>query len=414
VSAGDLLISEVLYDPFANDSDGEWIEIHNTSAAPIDLQGLVLTVPSREVAIANSLVVAPDASAVVCIDDDPGLNGGVTCGFDYDDRFMLLNLSDTIGIENSDGSLIDTLAYDENSTFPAASGMSMALDPAAIALADNDDGADWCLSVDPITIGAATPGAPNRSCADTFTCDTVSGTGADFVAAGYVLIVGTAGNDVLVPFSGEAHAVVALAGNDEVTGTSRGDLICLGEGNDFTIGRDGDDIIVGGPGDDVMAGNNGNDTMSDEGGLNTMFGGSGDDVIVGGPDGETLGGSSGADTITGGDGDDVISGGSDSDIDVRGGPGNDAVNGGGDDDTSVNGDAGNDTVSGNGGNDTINGGDGDDQLRGGPGDDQVFGDAGDDFVSGNDGVDTCDGGTGGETAGDAANNSNCETIVNVP
>jgi Ca2+-binding RTX toxin-like protein len=409
LAAGQLVITEIMYDPWPSDFDAEWIEIHNPTGSAIDLNGLLLSEANRFTTITSSVVVAPGGYAVLCIDDDVSANGGVVCDYDYDDGLTFNNFPETVGIQNNDRSTIDIVAYDDGGNFPDAKGVSIALDPTASTAAANDNGANWCLSVDIMTAGAGTPGAVNDSCTDTYSCDSIAGTSADFAAAGWTLQVATAGDDTIELTSAQDQAVLTFAGNDNVTGSGFGDLICLGAGDDFAIGRSGDDIILGGLGNDTIAGNGGDDTLRGEDGNDVAFGGGGDDVISGSVGNDRLGGSSGADTITGGAGADVISGGSDTDINVSGGADNDAVNGGGGDDSNVNGDGGDDTVSGNGGNDSINGGDGNDQVRGGPGDDQVFGDAGDDLVAGNDGFDTCDGGAGTDIAP-----GNCEVTVNVP
>ena len=43
-AAGDLVISEIMYDPrIAPDPEGEWIEVHNPGAAPLEMMGCVFT-----------------------------------------------------------------------------------------------------------------------------------------------------------------------------------------------------------------------------------------------------------------------------------------------------------------------------------------------------------------------------------
>ncbi|MGC4110684.1 MAG: choice-of-anchor Q domain-containing protein [Nocardioides sp.] len=125
--------------------------------------------------------------------------------------------------------------------------------------------------------------------------------------------------------------IVALAGNDAITG---------GDGNDTIYGGDGEDLISGGAGDDSIDGNFGNDTISSGDGLDSIMGGLGSDSI-------------------------------------HGGLGNDHI-WGGDQQDSIWGDEGDDYIEGKGKSDTIYGGAGNDTLLGMAGADELYGEAGDD------------------------------------
>ena len=116
------------------------------------------------------------------------------------------------------------------------------------------------------------------------------------------------------------------AGDNDLSGTSSGDRIVNGAGND---------IARGGAGNDVVDGDNGKDRL---------FGDAGADILNGGDD---------DDFLQGGDDNDTIKGRKDSDI--------------------LYGDAGNDTLLGSAGADVLNGGVGDDLLDGGTGKDRLVG-----------------------------------------
>ena len=220
-------------------------------------------------------------------------------------------------------------------------------------------------------------------------------------------IIGTRGGDALEG-SSFVDQIIALQGNDTLSG--------LG-GDDWIFGAGGSDQIFGGLGADHLWGGTGNDapfryidftvslTIEHAGGL---FGGAGNDSIDGG---------GGVDLVRGGDGNDVIhgSGGDDAHVDyfidviefealgglfggagddiIFGDSGNDALDGGDDNDT-LSGGSGNDTLiggdgiddlNGNGGSNTLNGGAGPDRIRSEMGSDRIVYTAiadGGDFISG--------------------------------
>ncbi len=98
---------------------------------------------------------------------------------------------------------------------------------------------------------------------------------------------------------------VRLAGatDNNLTGTSRPDLLVgsagadtirTGDSNDIILAKGGDDVIDGGAGDDVIDGGDGNDTITDTAGANNIKGGLGNDTITG------------RGTIEGGKGNDII------------------------------------------------------------------------------------------------------------
>jgi len=65
-----------------------------------------------------------------------------------------------------------------------------------------------------------------------------------------------------------------------LSGTSRGDTLLSGPGNDVIHGNGGDDFIRGGLGSDVLYGDDGNDTLSAFGqGRSSLYGGAGDDDL---------------------------------------------------------------------------------------------------------------------------------------
>jgi Ca2+-binding RTX toxin-like protein len=226
--------------------------------------------------------------------------------------------------------------------------------------------------------------------------------GSSSCPAGYTIIEGTSGDDV-IDASGHTESVCILGngGNDTITGGSNADFIAGGLGNDTinggpgndTIhGEDGDDTINGGDGDDVINGEVGNDTISGDAGNDYIDGSWGNDTIFGGAGDDKLYGSQNDDTIHGDDGNDQLFGGPGSDT-LEGGNGNDTLEGD-DDNDHLWGDFINNTTTTTG-NDLLHGNAGDDDLHGGDGNDVLYGDTGNDTLNGDDGDDRLNGGTSG-------------------
>ncbi|MAP95764.1 MAG: hypothetical protein CMK07_12510, partial [Ponticaulis sp.] len=81
-----------------------------------------------------------------------------------------------------------------------------------------------------------------------------------------LLLNGTMSDFTSVSFADfSANEIINIIGgaeNDFVTGTTRGDNISLGDGNDIAFGWSGDDTINGGVGDDLIDGGAGTDTLT--------------------------------------------------------------------------------------------------------------------------------------------------------
>lgn len=170
VNVGDLVINEIMQNPNAvNNGAGEWFEVYNPTANPIDLMGIVLRDNFNNFHLINSSVtVAPNGYAVLAINDDMPTNGNFMADYQYT-NFSLGNTSDQIILECG-GVIIDEVAYDN--TFPTTAGASMLLKTANQNAVDNNDGNNWCVSTSPYGDGdLGTPGAVNDACAVVATCN---------------------------------------------------------------------------------------------------------------------------------------------------------------------------------------------------------------------------------------------------
>lgn len=158
----------------------------------------------------------------------------------------------------------------------------------------------------------------------------------------------------------EFENVTTGSGNDSITGSTLGNIIRTGTGNDTVFGGGGDDSLDGGSGDNALSGGDGNDTLTAGDGRDTLSGGDGNDSVQGG---------GGRDRINGENGDDTLSGGAGRDV-LVGGLGNDVLIGGN----------GNDVLRGRANADTLYGGAGDDTLDPGLGKDRIVTGAGADVI----------------------------------
>lgn len=196
------------------------------------------------------------------------------------------------------------------------------------------------------------------------------------------------------------EAVIAGAGDDQISGDSQDNTLFGNDGDDTIEGRDGDDTLSGGQGNDVVSGGNGNDTVlvqvastrgRDDDDDDDDDRQSDDDEEH--DDDDDADDDDGNDSYSGGEGIDTLDMSSliqsvlaDMEAGVAVGEeiGEDRIDGF----EIILGGRGDDRISGGRGDDLLAGGGGDDRLRGRDGDDILIGGSGDDELEGNDGNDT--------------------------
>jgi hypothetical protein len=166
LEAGDLVVTEIMNNPAGvSDDFGEWIEIHNTTAQPIDLAGLVLESGPVSHTIAASVKIAPSGYAVLGANATAATNGGVAVDYQYADVKLMNTLGD-VTIRTEGKLVIDTTSYDEASGLDPE-GRSRTLDPKFLKASMNDTDVHWCSGTSFINGNngnRGTPGKPNDAC----------------------------------------------------------------------------------------------------------------------------------------------------------------------------------------------------------------------------------------------------------
>lgn len=176
VDPGDLVITEISKDTsFAFDSQGEWVELFNTTGVAIDIEGFVLRDDDGDThtidAAGFGVLVPAGGYITLGINGDCTLNGGINHAYVYS-GFFLSNGSDEVVLDDFNQIVIDAVAYDNGVTFPDNEGAALSLDPLKLNATDNDDGANWTSATCPLGTGCGvlydtdlgTPGADNGIC----------------------------------------------------------------------------------------------------------------------------------------------------------------------------------------------------------------------------------------------------------
>jgi len=168
---GSLVIHEVMANPKAvADSDGEWIEVRNVGAEPVDLRGVAVSDGTRTMPIEESLVIEPGGVAVLARNGDPGVNGGVLAQGVLP-RMQLPNESGTVRITCGDV-LLDQVRWERG--WAIREGSSLSLDPGGSDPDRNDSPAWWCRGSEAWDGGdLGSPGRINPPCGATSCGDQV-------------------------------------------------------------------------------------------------------------------------------------------------------------------------------------------------------------------------------------------------
>jgi len=165
---GDLLISEIMYDPSSlSDTEGEWFEVYNNSHQIISLQNLVLgRDDANRHTITDPIDLHPGDYLVL---ERNEAATSASSSYLYGSDILLPNTGALLsifneGTESNPGSLIFSVNYGDIN-FPDGSGSSIALSPERMNTAEAVLGSSWCLSSSAFSSGdLGTPGGINDSC----------------------------------------------------------------------------------------------------------------------------------------------------------------------------------------------------------------------------------------------------------
>jgi hypothetical protein len=176
LSVGELVITEIMYDPDAvSDSDGEWFEVYVAAATSVNLRGLVVSDDAAYGAadlftVEDDLVAAPGDRLVFAANDATSANGGISADYDYAGGGVSMNNSgDDLYLGASDGTrvtTIDAVRYDELAGWPLAKGVSIELKDTSVTASANDTASSWCLATRAAgsTTDKGSPGAVSSGC----------------------------------------------------------------------------------------------------------------------------------------------------------------------------------------------------------------------------------------------------------
>jgi hypothetical protein len=116
LAPNDLIITEYLADPVGvSDSLGEYFEIFNTTAADIDLAGLIVRDDGSNSFTVSAATVGAGAFAIFSGSDGSSL--GLTPDYVYGGSMSLTNTDDEIGLFRPDDSLISKMVYTDGDFF---------------------------------------------------------------------------------------------------------------------------------------------------------------------------------------------------------------------------------------------------------------------------------------------------------
>jgi hypothetical protein len=158
-----VIFTEFMPNPeILNDSDGEWIEVYNTTQQDLDLSGLVLS------DLNSSEIISPDEPLVISAGGYMAFAKAVDFGAFAPAAWMFSTISlnndggDTITLSVADGEAVDTVDYDGGDY---GAGVAVQLSSDKLDETSNDDMAKWCAAtVDQGNGDLGTPAAPNELC----------------------------------------------------------------------------------------------------------------------------------------------------------------------------------------------------------------------------------------------------------
>ncbi len=109
----DVIISEIMADPFGDDTVQEWIELHNTTDAPVSLDGWTIRDCAEQSfeLIGASLKIPAGGYFVLGVKAEQAFNGGVPVDYAYGQAFYLPNTIGAVLLYDAADVLVDQTRY---------------------------------------------------------------------------------------------------------------------------------------------------------------------------------------------------------------------------------------------------------------------------------------------------------------
>lgn len=137
--SGDVMITELMPNPDAvGDTDGEYIELYNTTGSAIDVEGWTLDVDGDTDTL-PAISIPARGYIVLCKDADAADNGEIqNCDEDYVDGISLVNSGSTVSLLEN-GTTVDEVTYTGSDPWPDPTGASLIF----TGTAENGKGGNW-------------------------------------------------------------------------------------------------------------------------------------------------------------------------------------------------------------------------------------------------------------------------------
>ena len=109
----EVVVNEIMVNPYGDDTGQEWIELHNPTGAPVNLNGwTVKDCAEQAMQLAgDDLIISPGGYLVLGAQLNPALNGGVPVDLAYPSPFYLPNSVGAVLLYDAQGVLVDQTRY---------------------------------------------------------------------------------------------------------------------------------------------------------------------------------------------------------------------------------------------------------------------------------------------------------------
>ena len=158
-----IYITEFMPNPDAvYDSAGEWFELYNPSANPVNINGWTLKdkgVDLHVMAHTGPLMVPAKGYLVLGVSKNMSQNGGVKVAYAYS-KFLLSNSDDEVILIDNNGKTIDSFTYALSKGFNIPKGASLSV---KYPNANKNLASSWCVETKPWNGSKGDKGSPGTN-----------------------------------------------------------------------------------------------------------------------------------------------------------------------------------------------------------------------------------------------------------